>query len=98
MSKPHEEHPFAVPYRNRDGEVVTITPEQFYAIWHALGVWSRMCEDEGSEQAEPAYWPTNARKSRALGRLLIDGKSLFADKPPSLFGAADYELWDWENS
>lgn len=100
---PHPHHPRAIPFRDNDGHVVTITQLQMRAIQHALVAWADVCRAEGSTQAEAAFkgggWglPANVAKSRALGRLLIEGKPLFKDKPPMHLAACDYPKWDEEN-
>src|SRR5687767_1365748 len=94
----HPYHEYALPYKNSEGNVVTITWEQIAAIRHCIKVWSMMCDDEGSGQAKnPDLNSPNTLKSRALGRLLLEGKPLFKDKPPMYLAAANYYQWDVDN-
>ena len=69
------------PYRDPEGNVVTFTPEQCAAIWHALDVYRSVirAEHKKGTRGAPAA-PLEALdeaflmvKSCLLGRLLHDG-------------------------
>ena len=97
-------HPYSkrwAPYRDRrTGEVVTITGEQVMAVMHAVHVVDdvRAFEAERCGGEPHRLFDDIPGKSRALGRLLLDGKPLFEDLPPHFMGAAHYSLWDDENA
>lgn len=90
----HEFHQEWQPYRSpQTGEVVTVTWDQINAISHAMKVVDQVREANGVRLLKDDI-PV---KSRALGRLLFDGKPLFEELPPHDAGAAAYWLWDAEN-
>lgn len=97
-------HPYSErwsPYRDRrTGKVVTITREQVMAVMHAVTVVDdvRAVESERHGARSRRLFDDIPGKSRALGRLLLDGRPLFEDRPPHFMGAADYSLWDDENA
>lgn len=97
-------HPYSdrwKPYVDpRTGEVVTITWAQVAAVLHAVRMVDEVRETQPNRRGgtgTPKLRDDFPEKSRALGRLLVDGKALFVDVPPLDVGAADYELWDEEN-
>lgn len=78
-------------YRNPKGEVVTITEEQFRAIWHAIAVVERV---RSAEQCD-SLWRNprpNLLKSRLLGRMLLGGKLPTRTKPPTNWAGPDWSL------
>ena len=104
-------HPYSdrwVPHRDRAGEVVTLTWDQVAAVLHAVRMVdearaaARERQEDGArgpntEGYPPPLYQDFPGKSRALGRLLVDGKPLFRDVPPSAEAACNYYLWDQEN-
>jgi hypothetical protein len=64
------------------------------AVLHA---WRIVNEVRTASQVRAPVEDDEPERSRALGRLLIEGKPLFLDRPPIALGAADYSLWDQEN-
>ena len=70
------------PLRDDEGNVVTLTQEQYKAIWRALTVVENVRRAEGY----PSLWGDNAYaniiKSRLLGRILLQGKPPTVTKPP----------------
>jgi hypothetical protein len=78
-------------YRNPVGEVVTITEEQFHAIWHAITVVERVRRTEQYESMWRNPKP-NLYKSRLLGRMLLDGKPPTRTKPPTNLGGPAWSL------
>lgn len=91
---PHAESTEWAPYRSPEtGEVVTVTWDQINAIAHAMKVVDQVRAAHGVRLLENDI----PQKSRALGRLLFDGKPLYVDKPPLDMGAAAYWRWDAEN-
>lgn len=85
-------------YRDRDGNPVTITEEQMNAIWHAVAVVRDVRSHEGcrsfDDQARVGNWRAEFSKSRLLGRMLLDGKPPYDEKPPTECAACAYWLWD----
>jgi hypothetical protein len=77
-------------YRDRKGEPVTITEDQFHAIWHAVSVWEAANEREHRTQGQVHL--VDLRKSCLLGRMLFDGKAPFDDPPPLAYSAPWYAL------
>ena len=69
------------PFRNLQGEVVTITLDQVYAIWKAFDIWRRVYEAELGH-APDLNNPANWMKSCLLWRLLGEGKPPTAARPP----------------
>lgn len=106
-NKPTLPHPYSEkwsPYLSpTTGEVVTITWDQVAAVHQAvrcveeLRRESAKYEDQRRGKNPPLSEDFYGAKSRALGRLLVDGKPLFEDLPPYEFGAAGYAAWDAEN-
>lgn len=96
---PHRYSAEWVPFRDKDGKVVTLSVEQVRAVLHAV----RVVDNVRATQPRPGHEPDRPlredfpEKSRALGRLLLDGLPLFEDIPPYSWGASDYGLWDAEN-
>jgi hypothetical protein len=80
--------------RDEEGEAITLTPEQVRAVWHAMKVWTQVCQSEESDQAKG--WATMSQgqadvaKSRLLGRMLIDGRPPLDEKPGHWLGASAY--------
>lgn len=92
---PHPVSEKWAPYRSpKTGSVVTVTWDQIHAIEHAMKVVDEVRAANGVRPLAEDF----PYKSRALGRLLFDGRPLFEDVPPKLTAAADYPLWDQENS
>jgi hypothetical protein len=72
-------------YRDEQGNAITITEDQLYAIWRAIGV----VEDVREAEQYPSIWETpqvDIYKSRLLGRMLLDGKPPTRTKPPTEYG------------
>lgn len=100
-------HPLSdrwVPFYDAQGNPVTLTWEQVRAVFHCI----EMVNDLRCTEPRQLNWPETVMeptidiaghpwKSRALGRLLIQGKPLFVDKPPLSVAACDYDTWDREN-
>lgn len=85
-----------------------VTSMQLRAILHAVNIVDEVRRTQGRQHVyqgkphgEPVHCPPLREdipeKSRALGRLLIEGKPLFVDMPPYEMGAAAYWIWDAEN-
>ena len=68
-------------YRDDEGDPVTITVEQVRAIWRALDVVRDVRRHEQYESlwANPS---PNVRKSRLLGRILVEGRPPTRTRPP----------------
>lgn len=109
MSERHALSKEWAPYRDpKTGEVVTITWEQVAAVLHAVRIVDevratqhRVTTIDGVDyehENPPLRKEAVPEKSRALGRLLIDGKALFEEIPPYDMGAAAYGSWDAENA
>lgn len=83
------------PY-SENGEVVTLEPKHCRAIHHALRVYARVQEKEGSPcfdyQALSGLLAFMSAKSCLMGRLLYDGKAPLVDAPPTSWAAPDYSL------
>lgn len=102
---PHRLSEKWAPYRDpQTGEVVTITWAQVAAVLHAMRIVDEVRASQGRMHkgyAQPVKCPPLSHdvpyKSRALGRLLIEGKPLYEDMPPFELGAAAYWVWDAEN-
>lgn len=85
-------------YRDANGKPVTITEDQMRAIWHAINVVDEVRRTEGcrsfDNQAKAGNWRAEFWKSRLLGRMLLDGKPPYDEKPPTEIAACAYWLWD----
>ncbi len=85
-------------YRDRQGNPVTITPEQCAAIQHAARVWLEVARAEGYVAApaiEAAVRAVNlavVQKSCLMGRMLYDGKPPLDTAPPVVNAAPAYHL------
>ena len=77
-------------FRDENGVPVTITPQQFGAISHALRVVGEVRRSEDPDAKEMRI--LDAQKSRLLGRMLVDGRPPLAEKPPEYLGAPGYHL------
>ena len=79
--------------RDGQGNAITLTPDQVRAVWHALRVWTEVCEAEGSHQADRVSvtqaW-VDIGKSRLVGRMLIDGRPPLDKKPRRWQGGCAY--------
>lgn len=92
------DNPSWQPHRNRAGEVVTITEDQCFAIYKALGIWLEVAPNtpgnayirQGVEEARSGFW--KIYKSCLLGRLLYEGKAPLIDAPPTVYSAPDYSV------
>ena len=90
-------------YRDKRGNPVTLTGEQLAAICHAVEVVEEVRRAEGY----PSLWDgpgkrpwANLRKSRLLGRMLVDGRPPLETKPPGYLAACGYHLVepsDWDH-
>lgn len=87
-------------YRDRDGNPVTITPQQCEAIRHALRVWADVVRHENyyladhiAELSQHA-WDANLMKSCLMGRMLYQGRPPLDEKPPVVHAAPAYHLVD----
>lgn len=84
------------PYE-RDGQVVTLTGDQVFAVQRAFFAWSQVVDREQADRdpkdrqnnmANPANW----QKSCLLGRMLMDGKPPLPVPPPRAYSAPWYSL------
>lgn len=80
-------------YRDEQGVPVTITEQQMHAIWHAIGVVVAVRRAEGARTISE-NWNADLYKSRLLGRMVLDGKPPYDEKPPTELSACAYWLWD----
>lgn len=86
-------------YRDREGNAVTITPNQCAAIRHALTVYGEVCEAGGqgvfdSQTVLGILHFMNA-KSALMGRMLYDGRPPLDLPPPTTVMAAPaWHLYD----
>lgn len=76
-------------YRDSEGKPVTISNQQVYAIWHAIGVVEAVRRSENYESMWVNPIP-NIAKSRLLGRILVAGRPPTKTKPPYVFGGPDW--------
>lgn len=87
-------------YRDKDGNPVTITPEQCAAISHALNVWESVAKAENYEglpgitRLRQAFYGAVVSKSCLMGRMLYEGRAPLNEKPPVLAAAPAYFLTD----
>lgn len=103
------ERPDWQPYKDKDGNVVTITPDQCAAIFHAARVYESVIkyeqklalDGERDRLCNPAFNVRGAieasqliTKSCLMGRLLYDGLPPLADAPPVLHAAPQYPTID----
>lgn len=72
-------------YRDKDGKPVTITEDQFRAIWHAISVVEMVRRSTGHQSLWDNPHP-NLYKSRLLGRMLFDGLPPTKRLPPKAWG------------
>ncbi len=85
-------------YRDRNGNPVTITPEQCAAIQHAARVWLSVARAEGYRAASAIEAAVRAvdlaavQKSCLMGRMLYDGKPPLDKAPPVVNAAPAYHL------
>ena len=82
-------------YRDDHGEPVTITEQQMHAIWHAIGVVQQVRRAEDARPIGEGNWHADLYKSRLLGRMVLDGKPPYDEKPPTEVAACAYWLWDY---
>ena len=75
--------------RDDDGNPITISVEQVYAIWQAIHVVEAVREKESYESLWTNPHP-NLYKSRLLGRMLIQGRPPTRTRPPVLGGGPDW--------
>ena len=87
------------PYRDKDGKVVTLNPDQCSAILHALGIWLKVAPDIPSNaflrQAVLEARRGNGiitMKSCLMARLLHDGRPPLVDAPPVVYSAPNYRV------
>lgn len=80
-------------YRDENDEPVTITQEQFQAIWHAVRTVQAVRYAEGAAPiGAHGSWHADLAKSRLLGRMLMDGRPPLDEKPPRYVAACGYHL------
>lgn len=90
-------------YRDKDGNPITITPEQCAMLQHTLRVWLDVARMESYssvpaiEALMQAFYGAIISKSCLMGRMLYDGKAPFDDAPPTYFAAPIYGEWEREN-
>ena len=84
--------------RDGDGSPVTVTPQQCWAIWHAVEVVEAVRRAEGYDPmitSDVAQSKANLGKSRLLGRMLYGGLPPTRTKPPTeVSGPAWWSLPD----
>lgn len=78
-------------YRDEQGNPVTIDKQQLQAIFRALDVVGRL------RLVDPRFEgklmnSIDIRKSRLLGRMLLDGRPPLPEKPEEYLGAPGYHL------
>jgi hypothetical protein len=84
-------------YRDADGNPVTITQQQFEAVWHAIHVREAIAREnfpDGDMRIGPGSGGVNWYKSRLLGRMLFEGRPPLAAPPPLRMGGPAYWLTD----
>lgn len=105
-----EYHPTLDVYRDEDGNAVTITPEQCFALMQgdpslltgdqakavlrALYVWATIRTKHSPTSSPPMLAYAALVKSCLLGRLLYDGRPPMAEPPPVHYAAPSYHLVD----
>ena len=82
-------------FRDENGEPVTITPQQFQAIWHAIRTVEDVRRWTGYEPIGGSTgrgWHPDLAMSRLLGRMLMDGRPPLDEMPPPYVAARGYHL------
>lgn len=91
--------PALQPFCDKDGNVVTLTPDQCGAIFKALDIWLRVAEPDSKNdflrtavnEARRGLGVVNM-KSCLMARILYDGKAPLVDPPPVVHAAPDYSV------
>jgi hypothetical protein len=91
--------PALQPYRDKDGNVVTLTPDQCGAIFRAMDIWLAVADPEARNdflrravtRARQELSAINT-KSCLMARILYDGKAPLVDPPPTVHAAPDYSV------
>jgi hypothetical protein len=80
-----------LPYSEKDGDVITISWAQVWAVQRAFSVWQSVVLKEKGEYPDMSN-AANWQKSCLLARLLVNGKPPLPHPPPTFDAAPWYGL------